>query len=464
MWSLGEITFRLITKQPVFKNNGLLARYAMQSDPFPSADLLTHNVSTSGRDFISSLMVALPGMRLTAEAALKHQWIESYLSLAVQPSPLSQTTCSLPATDPTTEVLASWNSLSISDAPLPDFDKTLRPGNTENHQSADHCTVRPSLIEDVSRQVTRPEKFTHIRELRGHTGIVQSVAFSPNGATIASGSNDMSVRIWDASMGRQLQELKGHTGSVYSVAFSPNGATIVSGSADCSVRTWDTSTGRQLWEKPRAHASAVQSVAFSPKGTTIASAERSKNGSVKIWDTRTGRLLRELSVLGSFCAIAFSPKWATIASGEKSSNGSVRIWDARTGRQLRKLKGHNSGVKCLAFSPDGTTIASASGPGDCHMRIWDTSTGRQLWKHAFNWGFFGSVAFSPDGATIASGYTEGSTKGVLSIWDASTGERLQRKFSCHASSIDSVAFSPDGTTLVSGSTDGLVRIWDIYQV
>jgi len=120
-----------------------------------------------------------------------------------------------------------------------------------------------------------------LRELQGHTDWIRSVAFSPDGNRIVSGSDDESVRVWDAETGEQLRELQGHTDSVSSVAFSPDGDQVISGSFDKSVRVWDVETGQQLREL-QSHTDSVRSVAFSPDGNRIVSDSQDK--SVRVWD------------------------------------------------------------------------------------------------------------------------------------------------------------------------------------
>ncbi|KIX02554.1 uncharacterized protein Z518_08495 [Rhinocladiella mackenziei CBS 650.93] len=398
MWSLGEISFQLITKEPVFKNTADFATYALQGQPFPSVDLLTHNVSAAGQNFMSSLMVPTPEKRLTAEQALKHQWMKQYLPPTIQPSPPSQ------------------EMTTIS----------------------------------VRGQVKAQRKVTyHLGQVNGYTGLVRSVAFSPDGTTLASGSDDKSVRVWDSATGIQLEQFNSHTDVVRSVSFSPDGTTIASGSSDTSVRVWDAATGMQL-RKLVGHTDSVMSVAFSPDSIVIASG--SWDRSVRIWDAATGRPLRQLTGhIYSVRSVVFSPDGTTIVSS--SGDWSVRIWDTATGRPLRQLVGHTDSVTSVAFSPDGTTIASSS--DDRSVRVWDAATGvqlRQLDGHTYS---VGSVVFSPDGTTIASGSFDKSVR----IWDAATGWQL-RQLVGHTDSVRSVAFSPDGTTIASGSFDKSVRIWD----
>ena len=117
--------------------------------------------------------------------------------------------------------------------------------------------------------------------LRGHTYIVTSVSFSPDGSRIVSGSWDKSVRVWDASSGELMNTLEGHTGWVRSVSFSPDGSRIVSGSDDSSVRVWDASSG-ELLKVLDGHTSEVTSVSFSPDGSRIVSG--SGDNSVRVWD------------------------------------------------------------------------------------------------------------------------------------------------------------------------------------
>ena len=287
----------------------------------------------------------------------------------------------------------------------------------------------------------------HLRILEGHTDWVRSVAFSPDGGTLASGSGDGTVRLWDALTGAHLRTLEGHTGWVYSVAFSPDGGTLASGSGDGTVRLWDALTGAHL-RTLEGHWGSVYSVAFSPDGRTLASG--SFDDSVLLWDALTGAALRILRHRGSVYSVAFSPDGGTLASG--SGDDTVRLWDALTGAHLRALEGHWGSVYSVAFSPDGGTLASGS--DDDTVRLWDALTGAHL-RILRHRGWVYSVAFSPDGGTLASG----SEDDTVRLWDALTGAHL-RTLEGHTDSVRSVAFSPDGRTLASGSGDGTVRLWD----
>ena len=297
-----------------------------------------------------------------------------------------------------------------------------------------------------------------LRTLQGHTDSVYSVSFSPDGTTLASGSVDDTIRLWDVATGRQLRTLQGHTGWVSSVSFSPDGTTLASGSGDDTIRLWDVATGRQL-RTLQGHTGWVYSVSFSPDGTTLASG--SQDDTIRLWDVATGRQLRTLQGHTSWVySVSFSPDGTTLASG--SQDDTIRLWDVATGRQLRTLQGHTSWVFSVSFSPDGQTLAS--GDLDNAIRLWDVSSGQQLHTltghtNASNditlSGVY-SVSFSPDGQTLASG---GRDK-TIRLWDVSSGQQLHT-LTGHTISVRSVRFSPDGQTLASGSSDDTVLLWEV---
>ncbi|KAJ7190085.1 WD40 repeat-like protein [Mycena pura] len=299
------------------------------------------------------------------------------------------------------------------------------------------------------------------KAIQGHTDKVESVAFSPDGTKIVSGSLDGTVRIWDSHTGAALgAPLEGHTDFVRSVAFSPDGMQIVSGSDDRTVRIWDSQTGAALAAPLEGHTESVQSVAFSPDGMRLLSV--SPEGTVQIWDSQTGAALGASSLEGLtswFESVAFSPDGMQIVSGSGDSgsgDATVQIWDSHTGAALgAPLKGHTNAVISVAFSPDGMRIVSGS--YDFNVQIWDSETGAALGAplegHTMP---VESVAFSPDGLWIVSG----SMDYTVRIWDSQTGAALGAPLEGHTDTVRSVAFSPDGMQIVSGSHDGTVRIWD----
>jgi WD40 repeat protein len=283
----------------------------------------------------------------------------------------------------------------------------------------------------------------------GHSSSVNSVTFSPDGKTLASGSQDMRIKLFDVATGRELRTLAGHLEEVESVAFSVDGKILASGSRDETLRLWDVATGRNL-RTLTGHSSSVNSVAFSLDNKALASGSYDK--SIKLWDVATGQELRTLTGhSGEVMSVAFSADRKTLASG--SSDDTIKLWELASGRELRTLTGHSSGVQSVTFSGDGKTLASGS--SDQTIKLWDVATGREL--RTFPWHFaIQSIAFSADGKALASG----SGDGTVTIWDVATGQEL-RRLAGHSGWVNSVAFSADRKTLASGSSDETIKFWDL---
>jgi WD40 repeat protein len=275
---------------------------------------------------------------------------------------------------------------------------------------------------------------------------VSSVAFSNKEMYIVSGSNDHTVRIWDKECKPIHNPLGSHEDKVTSVAFSPNDESIVSGSRDKTVRIWKI--GEHVGRTLKGHQDKVWSVAFSPDGNRIVSG--SSDRTVRIWDAKTGRLIHTRFPLkheDAVTSVSFSPDNKSIVSG--GNDNTVRIWDAKTGKLLHTLLGHEGEVKSVAFSTDGMRIVS--GGSDGTIRIWDAKTAELISKllghNAEAW----SVKFSHDGKRLVSG----SSDNTVRIWNADT-----QKFSGHTLSITDLHTSSDGKYIVSSSRDKTVRIWN----
>lgn len=288
-----------------------------------------------------------------------------------------------------------------------------------------------------------------------HIASVLSVAFSPDGSRIVSGSFDGKLLVWDARTGRSIGEpFEGHRGSILSVAFSPDGSKIVSGASDTTLRLWDAQSGQPIRDPLEGHRGTIRSVAFSPDGTRLASG--SDDGTLCLWDVETGKLLRDplKGHQGSVRSVTFSPDGSKIVSG--ASDGTLRIWDARSGKLFGDpLQAHQGSILSVDFSSDGSKIVSGASGGT--LRLWDAQThapiGDSLKGHQ---GFVLSVAFSPDGSKIVSGASDRT----LRIWDARAGEQIGGPLEGHQGSVWSVAFNLDGTRIVSGASDRTLRIWD----
>jgi WD40 repeat protein len=283
---------------------------------------------------------------------------------------------------------------------------------------------------------------------RGHTFPVSSVAYSPDGRFVVSGSADSSVKIWDLETGRELWTLPEHEAAVKSVAYSPDGRHIVSGAADYSIKLWDVETGEELGSLT-GHSNVVNSVAYSPNGKLVVSG--SADRTVKVWDLESGRNVRTMAGHSLWVnAVCYSPDGRIIASA--SRDGTVKLWDAETGELRRSLSGHYSEVFALRFSPDGRLVAS--GAADSAIIMWDAGSGRKARTLLGHEGVVRTLVFSPDGRHIASASSVDST---IRIWDAGTGKQI-RSFS--AAGVESLSYSPDGRHIASGSMDNAIRLWE----
>jgi WD40 repeat protein len=291
--------------------------------------------------------------------------------------------------------------------------------------------------------------------LMSHTKGVNSVAFSPEGRRVISGSSDRKIRIWNAFNGREMAVLEGHTGSVQSVAFSPDGRYIASGSRDGSVRIWDADDGLEVTVIRDQGPGWVFSVAFSPDGQCVifGCSHRTLGFSMLNMNTVCQTVELEGHSKG-VTAVAFCRSGQRVLSG--SLDKTVRLWDSRTYKQMVVWEGHTDYVRSVAFSPDGEL--AVSGSDDRTVCVWNVLTGSRISTLTGHSDCVRTVAFAPDGKRVLSG----SRDRTVRIWPnirASAGKELIL-LEGRESHVNSAVFSSHGQRVVTGSEDGAVRIWN----
>jgi WD40 repeat protein len=260
--------------------------------------------------------------------------------------------------------------------------------------SPDGATLASGSL-DTTIKLWRTADASLVGTLVGHSDGINGVTFSHDGSLLASASSDTTIKLWSASTGALVRTLAGHTAGVDSVAFSPDGSVLVSGAADNTVRLWRVADGALLMTLT-GHGNWVYSVAFSPDGSKVASA--SMDGTVRIWRASDGALLSVMSHSGYVFSVAFSPDGSAIASS--SADLTVRLWRVTDGAPLRVISGFTDWVWSVAFSPDGGSLVTSD--NDRYIKLFRVSDGALL-STLLESAVPSPVQFSPNGAQLGYG-------------------------------------------------------------
>lgn len=300
---------------------------------------------------------------------------------------------------------------------------------------------------------------------------VTAVAYAPGGQSIASagGKND-SVKLWNANDGRLLRSFPGPQNGASSLAFHPNGQTLAVGGLDGTVALWDIATGRGIhtWTSP---SYAVYSIDFSSDGVLLAAGFGTRHWTfdepvrsiVVVWDAATHRELRQLTGHKQrVTALAFKPGSHLLATGDGCSlfssprpagPGLIRLWDADTGKVQRDFASNASPVAGLAWDASARRLAAACWDGAA--LVFDATSGAELLRLARHQDTVRAVAFSPDTRLLATAAADGA----LRLWNSRTGQLLQT-LRGHVQGVTTLTFRPDGHAIATGSLDGTCKFWD----
>ncbi|MBX7211955.1 MAG: pentapeptide repeat-containing protein [Verrucomicrobiaceae bacterium] len=285
--------------------------------------------------------------------------------------------------------------------------------------------------------------------LQGHKDSVSACAWSPDGEQVLSGSDDHTLKLWDARSGQCRLTLQGHEGSMYACAWSPDSQQVLSGSYDHTLKLWDARSG-QCRLTLQGHTNTVSACAWSPDGQQVLSG--SNDNTLKLWDARSGQC--RLTLQGhkdSVSACAWSPDSQQVLSG--SDDNTLKLWDARSGQCRLTLQGHKDSVSACAWSPDGQQVLSGS--FDNTLKLWDARSGQcRLTLQGHTIGVY-ACAWSPDGQQVLSG----SSDHTLKLWDARSGQ-CRLTLQGHTNGVSACAWSPDGQQVLSGSDDDTLKLWD----
>jgi WD40 repeat protein/serine/threonine protein kinase len=282
-----------------------------------------------------------------------------------------------------------------------------------------------------------------------HEGGVYAVAFSPDGQTILTGSEDKKARLWHAATGKLLLPPLDHPQPVRAVAFSPDGRQLVTGCEDGIARLWEAGTGKLLPPSLQ-HPQVVRAVAFSPDGRLVATG--SEDRTARLWDVARGKsTLPPLAHANWVCAVAFSPDGKLLLTG--CDDRIARFWSVNTGQASGDPLLPDGDVLTVAFSPDGRTVLT--GTTRFAVQLWEVATHRPMGPPLIHESWIYSAAFSPDGQTVLTGSRDGTAR----LWEVATGKPIGPPLK-HPTTVRSVAFSPDGRQLVTGCEDGMARLWE----
>jgi WD40 repeat protein len=299
--------------------------------------------------------------------------------------------------------------------------------------------------------------------LRGHTGSVECVAFSPADPILISVGSDRQIRVWDIAAAEQIRAFPGGKEQLYSLAISPEGKSLATGGIDEHVRLLDIASGQVRWAAP-GHFPAVTALAFSQDGETVAVGvgdrfNGSARGEVKLWDVRTGEwkadLLSHIQQVegwpqGTAWSLTYSPDGKVLAIGTGAQN--VVLWDVPAEKVSGYLR-QGTGVREVAFAADGLSLATACG---YVAKTWDLATRAERLELRGHGGWIWSLAISPDGRVLATGSKDQTTR----LWDLADGRQLA-SYDWQAGKVNSVAFAADGMTAAAGCESGAVVMWDV---
>ncbi len=293
--------------------------------------------------------------------------------------------------------------------------------------------------------------FEFIRSISDHKKPVNSIAFSPDGQIIASGSADGNVKLWESSSGKQIKSLIRHPYPIISIAFSPDGNILACGSDSGSIALWDLNYKEKI-RTFKEHEGKVWSILFSNDGKLIVSSSDDKT--IRLRDMESGKEIKTLRWhTGSVNTIALAKDNKTLLSG--SSDGTIVIWDITTGESIKRIK--TDPINSIDLSPDGKHVATGSSDGK--IKIWNLETADEEISFTDQKGSVGigsCLRFSPDGRLIA----WGANDSTITIKEISTGKAVAN-LRLHKKGINSIAFSPDGKILASAGEDNDIKLWKL---